>query len=696
MVKNSAPHPARQTGNTVPPGIMETSRREVELTLKVIDGTLPQDLRGHVFLVAPVGSVDDIINPQSQTISKEKGGDSFLNGDGMIYRLDFTSGQAQIIARLVKTPDYYADLATHPKTQNPYHKYRFGNHGITRFSFRLGLRNQLNTAFLTLRFGKSAPDRLLVAYDAGRPYELDPVSLEVVTPVGFNQDWIGELDKIPIFKKFPFKSILSTAHPGFDYQTGTMFTVNYGRSLLNLLLTIPLIDRLVNLPTWLKTILTIGLAALTIYLWNSSGLVILNILGTILFFGILLLFNKPLLARFNPIGRMLADFTDILIWDGQSNLQRWSLMVKNDQGELQPVSIEQTIHQVGVTQNYIVIMDTAFIAGITQLLNGLPRWFRKLFERDPNPNSTVYLIRRADLLTNQNTVIVQKIVIPQEAAHFLVDYDDMGDKITLHVAHLNGMQVADWLRKCDVSKITGESVQAYLHGMQHDETDLGRVGRYVVCGKTGALLTAQVLAHAQCTWAVDLYAYQDRHPNGEPVLNLKQIYWASFGLWTDLMTQYIYNAYRDYEYRLIPLTEILELARQGQPAALFRLDTESLTIGDYYNFPTSTMALSPQFIPRGDESLPTEGYLSCVVFAGTQSQIWIFDGSNLKQGPICKLAHEDLDMGFTLHTVWLRSIQARQSDYNVPVREDYQPLVSQNNQQIQELFNREVYPHFLK
>jgi hypothetical protein len=45
----------------------------------------------------------------------------------------------------------------------------------------------------------------------------------VVTPVGSNQEWRGELDQlqIPIIidpKKFPCKSILSTAHPAFDYS----------------------------------------------------------------------------------------------------------------------------------------------------------------------------------------------------------------------------------------------------------------------------------------------------------------------------------------------------------------------------------------------------------------------------------------------------------------------------------------------
>jgi carotenoid cleavage dioxygenase-like enzyme len=40
-------------------------------------------------------------------------GDSFLNGDGMIYRLDFKGkSEVRLKTRIVKPPDYYADKAT--------------------------------------------------------------------------------------------------------------------------------------------------------------------------------------------------------------------------------------------------------------------------------------------------------------------------------------------------------------------------------------------------------------------------------------------------------------------------------------------------------------------------------------------------------------------------------------------------------
>jgi hypothetical protein len=47
-----------------------------------------------------------------------------------------------------------------------------------------------------MKFAQDSHDRLLVTYDAGRPYEIDTETLEIVTPVGANKEWQGELDQL--------------------------------------------------------------------------------------------------------------------------------------------------------------------------------------------------------------------------------------------------------------------------------------------------------------------------------------------------------------------------------------------------------------------------------------------------------------------------------------------------------------------
>ena len=66
----------------VPQSIMTASRDELDNVELEIEGNLPKDLQGHIFIVDPVGTVESGGLPF-------KDGDSLLNGDGMIYRLDF-------------------------------------------------------------------------------------------------------------------------------------------------------------------------------------------------------------------------------------------------------------------------------------------------------------------------------------------------------------------------------------------------------------------------------------------------------------------------------------------------------------------------------------------------------------------------------------------------------------------------------
>lgn len=330
----------------IPESIMTANRCEhTDLNLEIIEGKLPEDLKGHFFLVAPVGTVDSGGLPFPDR-------DSLLNGDGMIYRLDFEyPSEARIKTRLVKPPDYYADKAT--KLGSPYEKYGFRNHGIVRFSYALGFRNELNTAFLPMPSMDESLDRLLVTYDGGRPYELDTETLEVVTPVGSNQEWQAEINK----PKFPFKPILSTAHPAFDADTGEMFTVNYGRSIINFMETLPAILALEGLPEEVYQLVA------TIIGFFDAG-----IIRDILRFSIQLVQNIiqqniDILARL--IGENINDFVYLIRWDGTGYLERWKLLLPDGS----PVRIKQTIHQIGVTKDYVILMDTSFITGIEQVLN---------------------------------------------------------------------------------------------------------------------------------------------------------------------------------------------------------------------------------------------------------------------------------------------------------------------------------------
>ena len=484
-----------------------------------------------------------------------------------------------------------------------------------------------------------------------------------------------------------------------------MFTVNYGRSLANFLNTIPFIYDLEQLPQEIDEFLS----ALSSFLGA-------NFLKDIYdFFSQSLHTFVRLYVKFieKLTNLKIENFVYLICWDGGDALQRWKLVLPDNS----PLPIHQSMHQIGVTRDYVVLMDTAFIVGLEQVLNNpLPenkkaeRLLRDLLERPAAPDSLVYIVRRDDLKARQFPacdqqeveVVVQKFVLPLEVAHFLVDYDNPQGNITLHAAHICGMQVAEWVRQYDVSTYHPQNpAPSYLCGMENSETDIGRVGRYVINGETGDILSSQVICDPECTWGVELYAYPEQDPHTKkPLDRLEDIYWCSFGLWKDLMTQFITNLYKNYRYRQVPLAKVLKLADKGIPAYLFRLhasSTEPLAICDRYQFPPGHITSSPQFIPSHNAEKTTDGYIICTVWYKNNNEFWLFDANHLSKGPVCKLSHPSMDFPFTLHTTWLPSIDRRQAPYYINVREDYKELVHQASQKhpdIQDLFEQEVYPHF--
>ena len=134
----------------VPRSLARTSDVELDVTLNVLAGEVPTDWVGHSFFIHAV--------PQGDV--------PVFTGEGKVTRLDFSAGQVDLTSRLIRTPDHYADVATanHPDG--------FESDGFARFSMTIGFRNFPNTALVSLG------GRLLATTDAGRPWELDPVSLE--------------------------------------------------------------------------------------------------------------------------------------------------------------------------------------------------------------------------------------------------------------------------------------------------------------------------------------------------------------------------------------------------------------------------------------------------------------------------------------------------------------------------------------
>lgn len=711
---------------------------------------LPPDIQGHVYIVGPVGSVDspkvkvpdqtvEGIAPALEGIDPTFDGTVLLfNGDGMIYRLDFNKPNegVKLSSRLVKPPCYYADLAT--QNIDEYKKYKYETVGITRIG-PLGIRNQLNTALLAIKFPSEDRARLLVTWDVGRPYEIDPYTLETVTPVGSNFEWNegSKMTDLLFQSPAPFPAIQSSAHPYFvidnnecvgidnNRSVGYVFTVNITRSLSNVFSqTIPwtnIVEYIENIfcknkkksrtPS-LKNLLAFGKDVTNLLQFKSLDIliVILQVIrGIINFF--------------------IGDLVEIVQWDGSSELRKWKVY-----HNWRPIAISQSAHQIGVTEDYIIIIDTAFKMSIAELLPSLKRkrdsrvekWIRKIFDHPQLADNRVFIISRQDLKEDKKIVHTRKLLIPLESAHFLVNYKNPNGKITIHFSHVCAFDAAETLSKFDYKeKVVDEDQKEenfstcgnLPYGVMYSPVDISRLSYHVIDGETGKVYYKNILMDIDLTWGPAIYAYRFGCNYATTPEKLEDIYWLSFGCWEELLSSHILELYKNYKYREIGIEVMEQIIKQGRKNNLLHLkitykdnggktdnQPDELSIVDSYQFPEGHIALSPQFIPSkssSDQSAQnsfeqTDGYLVCLVQYGEITQpteVWIFDAKNLKDGPLCKLSHPELNIGFTVHSTWLEEAKERTADYNIPIREDYEKIVDQqSSNDIKKLFEDYIYP----
>ncbi|MGE0711206.1 MAG: carotenoid oxygenase family protein [Planctomycetota bacterium] len=575
-------------GAGTPASLLVGAAAPQDLQLRTISGALPADLGGHYLVVG----------------AQPRGGGVFaFNGEGVVRRVDLATGR--FTARAVVTPCAVADEAL-AGTRDAF---RDIQGGPARFSARLGLRTQPNTALQPL-----GPDRLLVTTDAGRPFELDPLTLETATAVGWRREWRPGLD-LPGFARAlanddVFPMLLTTAHPAHDAHTGETFGVNYG--------------------------------------------------GTVRAFG------HPLLG---------PEFTDLIRWDGQGALERWSLVDARGR----PIRIEQSIHQMGVTSRYVLLADTAFRIEPEKFLN--PAALRPQL-----PSGRVFLVRRGDLAATRSggAVEARAVDLPREVAHFVVDYDDPQGRITLHAVHNTATDGSEWLLAGDRRFDGGGPVSRDHLGFISAPTDLGHLGRHVIDGGGARLVSSDLLADDALTWGHTLSTH------GATTVGA---HGAIFHTWTGfdpaLLPERVARAYARYPQRVRPLAALPRF-RAG---SLLRYDARAGRVADAFVFPRGWIPGSPEHVPMG------AGYVVCVVLSDDRSdpassgdELWVFAAGDLAQGPLCRLGHPALRLPFTLHTTWLPEVRARAAAYRVDPVLDHASDVDALEPALRDVFLRQVYP----
>ena len=154
-----------------------------------IEGDWP-DLSGHIFLVAPFHRRHDR---------------HLFAGEGVIYRWDLQPQQGKIQVKSKKLDTW--DSLWHPIQAPSLISELLPEAFFPARVGLIGVGELANTATINL------DGRLLLTADAGRYWEVDPNTLETITPVGYFDEHIVS---IPL-SFFPL--VVNTAHPFYDPHT---------------------------------------------------------------------------------------------------------------------------------------------------------------------------------------------------------------------------------------------------------------------------------------------------------------------------------------------------------------------------------------------------------------------------------------------------------------------------------------------
>ena len=666
------------------------------------DTRLPDDIHGHVFIIAAAGSVDlDDENDKLGYIQPAKNGfTSLFNGDGILYRLDFHStskqldeqvlteenslhkeqGKAWLAIRLLKTPDYYIDEAINNRVQSEsddsklWKQFQFITLGIARVSLQLGTRNQLNTALL--RFISNGEERLLATWDNGRPFEVDPYSLKLIGAVGHEKEWMPMVSPP---QNQPLKPTLTSAHPVFDPETGDVFTTNVSKTLFTLLKPDKL---LLNGTRYLWRLITRLPPRLPKDIDPGEGNSRKNFFLSWPRRFVSFIFHGCLTVVFTLFGPLFDWFLHLfkldqgkneiylLSWNGEystSSLKKWKIQLPSGK------KIEQTVHQIGITKDYVILCDTAFKIMpelfipdfVGSVIHDFLDSIRNFLSYPQVSFTDFYIVSRADL--EQGDAAPVKAVsfrLPREVAHFEVEYQNQDNEIVLFAANINATDPAEYIRSYDESvyslkrganePISGD-VLYYLFGklprvilsfLKKDKskierieqafetnesaghccapTDVNSIGCYVIDTTTGNLMRRHeksIVSDVNRTWALSFPAYRDRRSSQKKIEN---IYWGAWGLWNDMLSADIFEMYESYRHRQVTPHDLKYIyAAHGVPASISHvqvtqdqqstLPTLTLNKHNFYDFPNGYFGTSPTFVPKLNSQSDEEGYIVCTV-----------------------------------------------------------------------------------
>lgn len=554
-----------------------TQYREA-LTLRVVDGAWPEGLEGHVFFTSP-----DIAT-----------GVPVFGSDGMLYRFDLTAHGVMVRSASLRTPSAFAEDAVAKSTDLRW-THPFRPVGLSRLSPALGAVECLTVA------PTPVGERLWVTSDSGRPWEVDPVSLKLLTPIGVRADWRSVA---PMPWTFPL--VLTSGHPAIEPDGKTAWEANFSNM-------------------------------------SSPG--------------------AP------------AFFRLLRVVDGA--VRSWEV---RDAATGEPAIITQSVHQMACTEHHIVVLDAAFHVEARQLVveamrNVLPlpdALFARFATEAQRDTAVLWVIDKRTLDPAAQTVSARRYALDGESTHFAASWREVDGDIHVVMLHTPCQDVSEWLREGERT-VGGQVVHPDLIGMPAGvPLAHGAVGVHRL--HPDGRISSERLQHDPGTWGPALYTL----PPGN-VDRVDHLWFYTAGFAPDALPKRILDVYRE---RLgaealarIPLAE-------GRPPTVVHVDLLQRRF-DVWSPPSGWGVFGQCFVPRAGATDPWDGWIVASALsdrheglpAGSKGdELWVFRAQDIAAGPICRLAHPDLNLPFTLHSAWMPRLVSRPAARQLDIAADHDPV----------------------
>lgn len=339
-------------------------------------------------------------------------------------------------------------------------------------------------------------------------------------------------------------------------------------------------------------------------------------------------------ATYDPVAGTLS----VVRWDGTGTaVQTWPI---------DGARLPQSLHTVGQTRDWLVLVDCAFRADPVEILEDGERTVTNLVDEP------VWLLRKdaVEATPTGHPVVPDAVLVARpEVNHYYPRWDD-ADGIEVLFEHTPDTDLAMHLRAGDVDA-TGAAVDPRLHGLYNHPMAPARVSTYVLDPVGGTVTERATATDPDRWWATQLSALD----------------WSLQGQAAPTVHHQLFTGWRPdgvsrrsldlYAGRVDPA----RLPADEIPAALVTFDRDGLTERTSHTFDPDGYATSPVFVPRpGGAPGGHDGWVVVPELRDDGFRVEVFDAADVGRGPIAGLeAPGGETVPFLVHSAWMpRAVEA--------------------------------------